>query len=305
MKHVILGIACVVIVGQIAGLILYHIPGKQEKALESHPVSDSQDSTVTEEQPLFAEEVIDYSLQHDELSVTFDKGENWITVPVKKESLFGGEYNGNQQELIENSYILTKERAAFLYSVGNSPESVQIKMAYSLDQGRSWEESVVAEQYPPIRFRKVSFLSDQFGYVIISGGRTMSQEASSVFLTNDGGKSWRETNSSNVTRLLADGGFTDEQTGFLSFGIINPERPELHVTQDGGDTWEEAEIRIPEQYEKIFVIAEPAFKEGNSLAMLVNQGPNGDYKGGKVKGKFVSDDNGKTWVFSTEVPANE
>ncbi|WP_340084808.1 oxidoreductase [Siminovitchia sp. FSL H7-0308] len=305
MKHVILGIACVVIVGQIAGLILYHIPGKQEKALESHPVLDSQDSTVTEEQPLFAEEVIDYSLQHDKLSVTFDKGENWTPVPVEKESLFGGEYNGNQQELIENSYILTKERAAFLYSVGNSSESVQIKMAYSLDQGRSWEETVVAEQYPPMRYRKVSFLNDQFGYVISSGGRTMSQEVSSVFLTNDGGKSWREANSSNVTRLLADGGFTDEQTGFLSFGIINPERPELHVTQDGGDTWEEAEIRIPEQYEKIFVIAETPFKEGNSLAMLVNQGPNGDYKGGKVKGKFVSDDNGKTWVFSTEVPANE
>ncbi|MFS0647554.1 WD40/YVTN/BNR-like repeat-containing protein [Siminovitchia sp. 179-K 8D1 HS] len=305
MKYFILGISCVVMAGQIAGLIFYQFPAKQEEVPISRSVSDSPETAVTEEQPLYSKDMIDYSLQNDQLKVTYDHGESWIPVPVEKESLFGGEYNGNQQELIDNSYVLTEKRAAFLYPVGESPEGQKIKVTYSLDQGRSWETAIVAEQYPPIRFRKVAFLNDQFGYVIISGDRTMSQETSSVFLTNDGGKSWREVNSSNVTRLIADGGFIDEQTGFLSFGILNPEHPELHVTQDGGETWTKAEIHIPEQFEKIFVIAETPFKEGSTLAMLVNQGPSGDYKGGKVKGKFLSDDNGKTWEFSTEVQAIE
>ncbi|NRG48323.1 oxidoreductase, partial [Bacillus sp. CRN 9] len=47
------------------------------------------------------------------------------------------------------------------------------------------------------------------------------------------------------------------------------------------------------------------FKEGDHLAVLVNQGPNGDYDGGKVKGKFTSEDNGKTWDFAEEVKLNE
>lgn len=46
-------------------------------------------------------------------------------------------------------------------------------------------------------------------------------------------------------------------------------------------------------------------KEEDHLAILVNQGPNGDYLGGKVKGKFISKDNGKTWDFSKEVQPNE
>ncbi len=29
------------------------------------------------------------------------------------------------------------------------------------------------------------------------------------------------------------------------------------------------------------------------------------YEGGKVKGKFISKDNGKTWEFSMEVQLNE
>ena len=36
------------------------------------------------------------------------------------------------------------------------------------------------------------------------------------------------------------------------------------------------------------------------LTVLLNQGPNGDYEGGRVKGKFVSNDNGKTWIFQKE-----
>lgn len=64
----------------------------------------------------YAENEIDYSLQNDELQITFDNGKNWTRVPIEKETLFNGEYNGSEQELIEGSYILTENRAAFLYS---------------------------------------------------------------------------------------------------------------------------------------------------------------------------------------------
>ena len=78
-----------------------------------------------------------------------------------------------------------------------------IVLIYSNDQGKTWEESLVTEPFPVMRFRKVDFLNENFGYIIISGDRTMSQEASHVFLTHVGGKSWEETNNSGVTRLIS------------------------------------------------------------------------------------------------------
>ncbi|MBD8004155.1 WD40/YVTN/BNR-like repeat-containing protein [Bacillus norwichensis] len=294
MKNIVLSIATLIIVGLIAGLFFYQMPSKHAE------VQEPNDQAAPATQPLYANETIDYSLQNDEVSITFDKGKNWLPIPIEKEVLFNGEYTGSKEELIENSYILTKKRVAFLYY-----ENDTIKMLSSTDQGESWQKTVISEHYPPIRFRKIAFINKHFGYVIISGDRTMSQEMSSVFLTHDGGKSWNETNNTNVTRLVADGGFTNEQTGFLSFGILNPEHPDLHVTKDGGANWSKTEIRIPKKYNKIFVIAEAPFKDGNDLAMLINQGSNGDYLGGKVKGKFLSKDEGKTWEFDREVQLDE
>ncbi|WP_047982013.1 WD40/YVTN/BNR-like repeat-containing protein [Ornithinibacillus contaminans] len=249
-------------------------------------------------------DAISYSLQNDELNITYNNGTDWIKVPIETNMLFAGEYQGNKQWLIDDSYILTEERAAFLYAQG-SRESTTIQLAYSLDGGKTWQDSVITDSFPAMRFRKVGFINEQFGYVIVSGGRTMSQEYSTAFLTHDGGQSWEQTADTGNTRLIADGGFVDESTGFMSYGTINPEQPDFYVTQDGGKSWSKSIVNIPAKYDQIFVQAETPVIEGNHLTVLVNQGPNGDYEGGKVKGKFISEDNGKSWEFATEVQVDE
>nr|WP_245251800.1 sialidase family protein [Virgibacillus litoralis] len=274
-------------------------------------LQDNQDSQNEAEQPQSEQlqpvinDTITYTLQKDKLNITYDKGNDWIEVPVEKDQLFDGEYNGNKQKLIEDSYILTENRAAFIYSDGVNWDEKRILLIYSVDQGKTWEKSLITKPFPAMRFRKVDFLNDNFGYIIISGGRTMSQESSHVFLTRDGGESWEQTDNSGVTRLISGGGFIDETTGFLSFGTINPDEPDLYVTQDAGDTWSKATINIPEKYHQILVSAETPVKERDHLIVLVNQGPNGDFKGGQVKGRFISMDNGKTWEFQKEVQPNE
>ncbi|GIO27974.1 WD40/YVTN/BNR-like repeat-containing protein [Ornithinibacillus bavariensis] len=242
---------------------------------------------------------ISYSLQNDELTITYNKGKDWIKVPVDKNLLFNGEYQGNKQELIEGSYVLSEERLAFLY------KQVGLNMKYTTDQGNTWQDSVIAEEFPELRFRKIAFLNDSFGYVIVSGDRTMSQEYSTVFLTFDSGKTWTKTEDPPTTRMIAFGSFVDEKTGFLSYGTINPEAPDVYVTQDGGKVWRHARLSIPAPYGKVFVQAEAPFIEEDHLAVLVNQGPNGDYEGGLVKGKFISKDNGLTWEFLQEVEPDE
>jgi len=307
-KIIIIGTACIMIVGMFVGTFFFEKYSEVTTASPNLTIERHDTQKVEQQellQPIYEDDSIGYSLQNNQLQITFNRGNDWIVVPVEKEKLFEGEYSGTKKKLIENSYTLTQKRVFFLYSDGTSPNGKSIKLIYSQDQGKTWENAVVTEHYPPIRFRKVEFLNESFGYVIISGDRAMSQEWTTVYITKDGGNQWKETTHSNVTRLISDGGFVDENTGFLSYGILNPDEPDLYVTQDGGNSWSEAEIKIPEKYHEIFVIAEVPFKEEDHLAVFINQGPNGDYEGGKVKGKFISNDNGKTWRFSMEVIPNE
>ncbi|WP_416150181.1 WD40/YVTN/BNR-like repeat-containing protein [Salipaludibacillus sp. HK11] len=133
----------------------------------------------------------------------------------------------------------------------------------------------------------------------------MSFEASYVFVTKDGGQHWEVTNHPDTMSLMEDGAFVHESQGFLSFGGFNPQAPELYVTQDGGESWTEAIIDVPEEFIEIFIVAEIPEKEEELLTVLLNQGPNGDYKGGDLKGKFISEDEGQTWEFVMEVEPNE
>lgn len=321
MKNVMFTVAGVIILGLAIATFFYHnqstslampmdvlLKKQFEKELTGEPAEPEEpgnpEQTDEPEQTLHAEDTIDYSLQNDALHITYDKGENWTEVPVEKEALFGGEYNGSEQELIADSYMLTEDVAAFLF-VSGDVQNEELEIAYSRDEGETWQDSVVTDMYPSIRFRKVIFLNEDVGYVIASGDRTMSQEGSSVYLTEDGGESWEATNSPDTTRMLADAGFVDEDTGFLSYGTINPEAPDLYVTQDAGETWQQADVQVPDKYAKIFVSAEVPVKKDDHLTVLLNQGPNGDYQGGNVKGKFISEDNGKTWKFSEEVEPDE
>lgn len=267
-----------------------------QEAIPKTPESQERPEPM---QPIIVTDATGYSLKNNELNITYDNGGNWVKVPVEVNDLFSGEYNGNKTELIHGSFILSNKRAAFLSTEG------PLKLITSLDKGATWQESFVYENAPGIRFRKVDFLNDEFGYVIVSGDRTMSQEWSATFITNDGGNSFRETAYTGTTRLIYDGGFVDEETGFLSYGIINPEEPDFYVTTDSAYSWNKATFNIPEKYNKIFVTAEIPYKEDDHLAVLLNQGPNGDYMGGKVKGKFISIDQGLTWDFASEVAPNE
>ncbi|MFD2132391.1 sialidase family protein [Pseudogracilibacillus auburnensis] len=313
MKNVILVLSGFMIAGLIIGTYFYHNQASATLPQPNQPNDLQENTTLPDEQeqpqpePLqpVNNDTITYTLQNDELNITFNNGNDWVKVPIEKDQLFEGEYNGNKQELIENSYMLTENRVAFIYSDGVDLEGKRIRLIYSSDQGITWKESVVIEPFPPMRFRKVDFLNDQFGYAIISGDRTMSQEYSRAFITHDGGETWEATAESPTTRLIAFGGFVDETTGFLSYGTINPEEPDVYVTQDSGETWNEAVFNMPVKYNRVFVQAEVPVKEEDHLVVLVNQGPNGDYKGGLVKGEFISEDNGLTWNFSAEVQPNE
>lgn len=303
MKKIIIWLSAIIMLILVIGTYMYE---------KQHPIDypgQTQPVNEIEQQPEVLNpvdnETISYTLQKDELNLTYNNGEDWLEVPIEKKLLFQGEYQGNETELIKDSYLLTENRVAFLYAEENAEETQSVLLKYSLDQGDTWQESLITDSFSLMRFRKIDFLNETFGYAILSGDRTMSQEYSIVYLTHDNGVTWKSTAELPTTRLIASGSFTDEQTGFLSYGTINPEKPDVYFTEDGGNTWDQAEFNVPEKYQEVFVQAEVPIEEGKGLSVLVNQGPNGDYQGGKVKGKFISEDNGLTWDFSEEVDSDE
>lgn len=313
MKKIIISIACIIIVGLSVATIYYQkLPpltlADTYPILRGHPDHDTTQNQTQNEpkkiQPIYEQDNIGYAFQDHELYITFDNGSKWSTVPVEIDKLFGGEYNGAKDKLIDGSFVLSNHNTSFIYLDGASHDNRQLAVVYTKDKGQTWQHVKLAD-VPSLRFRKIAFLNHSFGYMIVSTDRTMSAEATSVFLTYDGGENWQVTNQADTVTLISDGAFLDEQVGFLSFSRINPEEPELYVTQDSGETWTFATFHIPETYDKVFTTAEVPQKDYNHLTVLVNQGPNGDYKGGQVKGAFISNDNGETWEFAKEVEPDE
>ncbi|WP_216830331.1 WD40/YVTN/BNR-like repeat-containing protein [Alkalihalobacterium elongatum] len=249
-------------------------------------------------------ENIGYQLTEEALQVTYNNGESWLKVPVETEALYGLRDRFNSQ-LLMGSYILSNERTAFLLQ--NEEGAVHVIM--STDNGKTWEETPVSSNWASGRFGKIEFTTDQDGYLIFSGERTMGFEAHFIYKTNDGGKSWYNAGFVEDThQMVTDGGFINDQLGFMSFGYtLNEDQaptPHFYRTENGGDSWEQITIPIPEEYKGFFTVAEMPTFQGGDGTLVVNQGAEGDYLGGKVLAKFTSHDEGKTWSFAGLVDPN-
>ncbi|TSB48235.1 WD40/YVTN/BNR-like repeat-containing protein [Alkalicoccobacillus porphyridii] len=310
MKKVAITLSAMMIIGLSVGMLMQQEPMTSLPAqTQSEKLAEQvQETEQQEQEPVIpvTDQPADYSINDEEFLVTFDQGENWIQVPIEPQTLFTGEYTGSQEELINDSYVLTKDRAVFLYAV-HQTSGITVHTISTTDQGKSWQETPISniESRPTLRFRTMDLLNEKFGYLIFSGERTMSSESGYVYLTNDGGESWTLVGIPDTIRLIAGGGFINETTGFLSYGTINPDAPDLYVTNDAGTSWTSADIHVPEEYGVIFVQAEVPFIRDNQMVLHVNQGPNGDYLGGRVKGEFHSEDEGLTWKFVKEVEPDE
>src|SRR5690606_32570123 len=123
-------------------------------------------------------------------------------------------------------------------------EGEHIRLLFSEDQGVTWKESKIPTNFPGIRMRIIDFPTQHFGYVILTGGRTMNQEGGEIYLTNDGGLTWQKVPEVPSTRLLYDGAFINEKVGYMSYHSLGEQlKPDLYETHDGGKTWKLFEFK--------------------------------------------------------------
>ncbi len=244
----------------------------------------------------------DLMKQNNTVQITFNSGKSWLEVPVEADSLES--FNGittDDKGLDSTSYFLKNNQASFVYV---NAEKAEVEVTQTLNKGDSWQKTTITHEIPAIRYRKIDYVTEKMGYIIYTAGKTMGQEGVMVYVTQDKGKSWQEVASPFLSTLVTDSIFLTEKLGFIVFNSIQVEEklsPNMQATNDGGNSWQTIIVTQPEKYESIFVQAEAPFMDGNELIMLVNQGENGDYEGGVVKGKYKSTDNGLNWQFVEEV----
>ncbi|MBD3108342.1 exo-alpha-sialidase [Bacillus sp. AGMB 02131] len=255
---------------------------------------DEYEQEYIEEIP-YKEEQYTYKIENETCFVSYDYGETWIEVPVDLKTLATvGDGNSYYNALQEGSYLIRPEKTSFVY--GGTQET-GLKIIYTDDQGTTWQTADIDNEMQSVRVKFCNFPTEEVGYVIAAGGRTMSQEGQVIYKTSDGGETWNVTGYGPSTWLLSSGGFIDPNVGFMSYKKVEGEETNFYRTEDGGKTFSPIILPIKEEWNNVFVDPQTPYKENEMLVLLVGQGDEGDYQGGRIMAKYQSEDMGITWEY--------
>ena len=217
-------------------------------------------------------------------------------VPVSLEELYGrgDDMDGRLTSLQDGSYQVDEKKIVFAFGGSGA---VPISVVFYEEESQSFRKSVVTENYFGGRKIYVDFPENsQEGFLIFTGERVVWQEATLLFHTTDGGKSWQRVtgvgpNVMTEGHSLTTGAvFINNRVGFLT--IRDSERPEVWRTGDGGQTWERQ--NLPEAPEYYCMAYAPEEKDG-ILYLYVGMEEYSEYGGAKAR--YESKDEGRTWEY--------
>lgn len=273
------------------------------KTESDHGGSGQSDSDVTNVGQDRSKSSYEVSTAQGELKIR-RPGKEWEAVPITLETLFsrGDEMDGRLNTLQEGSYQCDDTKQIFAYggditfygdSVNQGGTPVSVK--YYDQEAGGWKESVVTMDYFGGRKLFVSFPENSMdGFLIMTGERVMWQEATLLFKTTDGGKSWTECGAGdrngefNSHSLTVEGTFLTNEVGFLT--IRDSDKPHILRTGDGGESWQRVELEETVEY---YGMAYAPIWEENRLVMYVGMEDYGKNQGTQIK--YVSEDLGLSW----------
>ncbi|MCL6430351.1 MAG: hypothetical protein K6V36_05750, partial [Anaerolineae bacterium] len=126
----------------------------------------------------------------------------------------------------------------------------------STDGGETWQRSEL-----PVAGMGVDlcFIDGGRGWALVHQGVAAGSEGVTLLSTSDGGRTWQEVAHSDPQNSTAGGlpfgglkqgiAFADDMTGWLVASEPVPGKVPLYVTRDGGRTWQEQPLELPEGWE--------------------------------------------------------
>ncbi len=138
-------------------------------------------------------------------------------------------------------------------AVRSGPES-PLTVLRTSDGGRIWQSTTLTASGMGEQF---SFADSEHGWMMVHLGAAAGSEGVAILKTADGGQSWTEVTAALSTNSgpgrLPFGGsktgctFRDETTGWVTGFAPVDGKAYLYVTRDGGRTWQEQSLPLPEE----------------------------------------------------------
>ncbi len=124
------------------------------------------------------------------------------------------------------------------------------------DGGETWQRSELPAAGMGVN---LCFIDGGRGWALVHQGVAAGSEGVTLLSSADGGRTWREVAHSDPQNPAAGGlpfgglkqgiTFADERTGWLVASEPVPGKVPLYVTRDGGRTWREQSLELPEGWE--------------------------------------------------------
>lgn len=262
-----------------------------------------------------------YVIRDNILSVTYDDGEHFTTVPVDVENLLFE--NNSSSTIKEGSYMITTSKTAFIYGGKSSlSDKIPVTICYSNDKGANWTTSELDTIYSAEDYY-VNFFDENKGIVVCGYDMTDSdKESYRIYKTDNGGETWSVVGSGPANYLLKGIIYVDENVGFFCFNYTDGMDGNLYITKDGGKTF--SKVLLPEQeldstaksetgassiqqtdelkwsdvYKEVLV---PVVDDKGVITIYLTQGSDGTYNDGKTAAKYQSTDKGETWIYISQL----
>lgn len=178
-------------------------------------------------------------------------------------------------------------------------ENSEITIAFSNDKGETWTTSSVTCDAEMTNLY-IGFTSENEGWLIGCSFVGMGEESHSLYTTVNGGESWTLVDSDiaqEYSRVLVGAGFINQDIGFLCFRYESDEfSPAVMMTTDGGESWSQLSLALPDEYESYSATALSPSYDGNRCTLSVLLSSDNE---GSVTVKYISDDLGETFALQS------
>lgn len=241
-----------------------------------------------------------YSDENNAVHIYYDNGEATVTAPIE---LFESNAGGNNFKYDKTGFFISPAKTAIAYGTMTGKDPINILI--SDDKGQNWSTSTIDGELMA-SWISIGFSSVNVGWLIVCGEVAMGNEEHNLYITSDGGKTWKYVDS-NIEevygRVLSGAGFANSDTGFMCFRYENAELT-VCVTHDGGQTWKKINIQLPEEYSIYNATPLSPVFDGTVTILPLMLASESDLKVGVIY--LESEDYGETWsVREYEAPVSD
>jgi photosystem II stability/assembly factor-like uncharacterized protein len=224
------------------------------------PVLAHQEHLLAVDQFDLLDESSGWVLSDARLFWTPDMGESWREIGPSVPA----------DAVLQDVEFLTMDTGWMLWSILAADGSSSFQLAYTADQGASWDVEFLAlfETGEVASFAEnagMGWLDDQHGWIAVKQATGSNFSVGTLFRTGDGGKTWRRA----ALPVADEVYFSDPQTGWAAGG---PTGDQIFETKDSGNTWQAVQVdRRPG--DSFVTVHLPVYADGQGVLVTTQAGP--------------------------------